>query len=75
MIIEARALYGQRWKKLTQCTEEEWLGKLSDLVELNKLASLIREQTLLTFIGDRKSLTDILCKNEKTKLVIYGFDN
>ena len=75
MIIVARLLYAQKWKDSTLPTMEEWLVKLTDFAEMDKLTSLIRERTLSTFIDDWKPLMDFLHKNEKNELVIYGFDD
>lgn len=41
-------------KDLTIFPMEEWFVKLIDLAEMDKLASLIREKTISTLIGDWK---------------------
>lgn len=51
-------------KDLTIFTMEEWFVKLTDLAEMDKLTSSIREKTSI-FIGDWKQLW---CKNEKISI-------
>lgn len=41
-------------------TVKEWLVKLTDLAEMDKLTSLVREKALFTFISDWLLLTDFL---------------
>lgn len=48
MTTAPRLLYAQRWKDSILLTMEEWLVKLTDFADMDKLISLIREKTLST---------------------------
>lgn len=50
MITVMILLYVQRWKYSTLSSREEWLVKLTDFDEMDKLICLIREKA---FIGNR----------------------
>lgn len=68
-------LYAEKWKDSGIPTMEEWLVKVTELAEVAKLTSLIRERTITTFISGWNILMDFLLKKEENKLVIYGFDD
>lgn len=52
---------------------EEWLVKLADFGEIDKLNRIIKENALVTFISE--SLLSTCVKMKKNELVTYGFDN
>lgn len=67
--------HAKRWKDSALLTVEEWLVKLTELAEIDKLTSLIREKAISAIsIGDRKPLLESLYKNKSNELVIYGSD-
>lgn len=65
MIAVARLLYAQRWNDLTLPTMKEWLMKVTEFVEMNKLTSLITEKILSKFICDWNPFMDFFGKNLK----------
>lgn len=50
MITTTRLLCAQKWKDSVMPKTEEWLVKVTDLVEMAKMICLIRERP--TFISD-----------------------
>lgn len=63
-----RLSYAQRWKDSAQSTTDEWLMKLIELAEKNKLTSLITEKTTSIFIGNWNPLMEIWQKMNNMKL-------
>lgn len=75
MTSEARLLSAKKWKGSTLSTMEEWLAKMMELREMNKLISLIREKVIFTFMAAWKPLIDLLRETRKNTFMTCDFDN
>lgn len=67
--------YAQKWKSLTLPTTEEWCVKMLELAEIVKLASLMREQSIIVLIADWKPLIDFVHETNKNDLMTCRFDD
>lgn len=65
MVIVARLLYANSWKGNKIPTVEDWMIKQTELTEMAKLTSLVREKTIRAFLADWKPYMDFLLKEEK----------
>jgi len=73
MVTAARLIYAQNWKTQKIPTIQDWLIKLMDMAESDKLTCLLKENSNLYFLREWKPLTDYLQKAGGAKL-IWGFE-
>lgn len=60
MTTVVRLLYAQRWKDFQLTTKEKWMEKLMALTEIAKLTTLIKGETLTSFVSMRKPFWDFV---------------
>jgi len=74
MITAARLLYAQFWKTQILPTIQEWLLKLMDMAENDKLTCLLKENSNCCYFKEWKPLVDYLQNAGGTKLA-WGFED
>lgn len=52
---------------------EEWVVKLSELMEMAKVTWLVNNKTIHTFIKDWKHFMNFFPEMGKSDVIIYGF--
>uniref|UniRef100_A0A8C5STB0 Uncharacterized protein n=1 Tax=Laticauda laticaudata TaxID=8630 RepID=A0A8C5STB0_LATLA len=72
MLTAASLHYAQKWKVPSIPTMDEWLQKLMELAEMDKLTALIKEKKN-TFISTWKPLLDFVLEVEKNESLILHF--